>query len=310
MLKERSRGHPRTPGELNIPRRRRAYCGLNAAQLTASGLGVLLEGGLAPQASILSMIPPASFAGIALGVMPWLLAGGTLALHHGCDPKALDAQGEALGDATLVLPGPALTPLADDGRLLAFKSLTALWRAPERLANCAGWYCDAALVDAAAFGEAGLLAGKRGADGKPAPIPLGLIGAPRGSAGAATIAETARTRFGTLALRGPMVPALSFPAAAPLSPDGYLDTGFTCASADGALIVTGPPAGITAIGGYRFVQAAVDALVAEADPAATIMAVPDGLLGQRLAGQGLHCQRLREANPLIAGAFPRQIRAA
>ena len=124
--------------------------------------------------------------------MPWLLAGGTLALHHGCDAKALDAQSEALPDATLLLPGPALAPLAETGRLLAFKTLIALWRAPERLAAGAPWYHDATLIDVSAFGETGLLAALRGADGKPAPIPLS--------------AEMTRTEAGTLALCGPMVP--------------------------------------------------------------------------------------------------------
>jgi hypothetical protein len=200
--------------------------------------------------------------------------------------------------------------------LLAFKALIALWRAPERLAGCAPWYHDTTLIDVAAFGETGLLAGRRGANRKPAPIPCGLIGAPRDAAGAAVVVETARTRTGTLALRGPMVPAHVFPAGEALAPDGFIDTGFTCATEGDALAVTGPPAGITAVGGYRFDQHALDALVAEADPAATLMAVPDGLLGQRLAGRSTYPQALtaalqaRGANPLITGAFHRRTKAS
>jgi hypothetical protein len=164
----------------------------------------------------------------------------------------------------------------------------------------------------AAFGETGLVAGKRSADGKPAPIPCGLIGTPRGAAGAVTVVESARTRAGTFALRGPMVPAQPFPPGAPLAPDGFIDTGFTCAIDGDAFTITGPPAGITMVGGYRFAEQALDALVAEADPAATIMALPDGLLGQRLAGRSHDPQALiavieaSGANPLIAGAFRRR----
>jgi hypothetical protein len=288
----------------------------DAAQLTAGGLGVFLEAGLAQGANILAAIPPASFAGIAVTVLPWLLAGGTLALHHGYDPNALDAQSAAFADATLILPGPALTPLAEAGRLLAFNSIVALWRAPERLAACAPWHREARLVDVAAFGETGLLAGRRGANGKPLPLPIGPVGAPRGATGAITVVETARTRNGTLALRGPMVPAQPFPPGSSPATDDSIDTGCTCAIDGDTLSITGPPAGIAAVGGYRFVQRDLDALVAGLDAAATIMAVPNGMLGQRLAGQASDPLALRialqarGANTLIAGAFRAHRRAS
>jgi hypothetical protein len=230
--------------------------------------------------------------------VPWLLSGGTLALHHGCDAKVLDAQSEMLPDATLVLPGPALAPLAEAGRLLVYKTLLALWRSPERLANCAPWYHDATLIDVAAFGEIGLLAAARRADGKTTPFPLSP--------------ETSRTRAGTLALRGPMVPAYAFPSGEALAPDGFVDTDFTCALTGDAFAITGAPAGLAAIGGYRFAQKATDALIAAADPAATLIAVPDALLGQCLAGRSPDSQALaaalqaRGANALIADAFYRR----
>ena len=275
----------------------------NAAQLLAGGLAVLTEAGMTNGATILSTIPPASFAGIALSIVPWLLAGGTLGLHHGCDPKTLDAQSETLSDATLILPGAALAPLAEAGRLLPFRNIVALWRAPERLAACAPWFQAAALIDVAAFGEIGLFAAKRAPNGKPGRIPLGPVGA-----GIAT----ARTRMNTLALRGPMVPAHAFPSGAALTPDGFIDTGFACTLDAGHLTITGAPAGISSVGGYRFAQAAVEAMIAEVDPAATLLAVPDALLGQRLAAHGADPQALAAAlqaigaNPLIADAFHRR----
>ena len=75
------------------------------------------------------------------------------------------------------------------------------------------------------------------------------------------------------------------------------------------LSLTAPPAGITAVGGYRFRQREVDAAVAAADPAAVIVALPDALLGQRLAGSARDSAAIaaelqaRGVNPLIAGAF-------
>jgi hypothetical protein len=167
-------------------------------------------------------------------------------------------------------------------------------------------------VDVASFGEAGLLAARRGADGMPAAIALGL-------SDTAMAIETLRTDAGTLALRGAMVPASAFPPGAERGPEphlkvdaaGFVDTGVRCAlnRDSNTLTITGPPAGITSVGGYRFRQNAVDWLVAEVDLDATIVALPDAFLDQRLAGTApdreateAHLQ-VRGANPLIAGAF-------
>ena len=128
-------------------------------QLMAGGLSIFREARLAPQAPVLSAIPPASFAGVALTIMPWLLAGGSLALHHGGDPAVLAAQCQGLAGGALVLPGPALAPLADGGALGAgIKTIAALWRSPERLATAAVWRGAPALVDVASFGEIGFVA--------------------------------------------------------------------------------------------------------------------------------------------------------
>jgi non-ribosomal peptide synthetase component F len=217
------------------------------SELIAGGLAVFREAGIAENATILSTIPAASFAGIALTLMPWLLAGGTLALHHGFDPAVFAEQSRAHEPCSVVLPGPALALLADAGLLGGhIKNILALWRAPEQLAAAVPWQRDAALVDIASFDETVLLPARRGPDGLPAPIPHG-----------------------------------SFVA----------------------------PAGITTVGGYRFCQREVDAVVAGADPAAVIVALPDAHLGQRFAGSAQDGAALaaklqaRGVNSLIAAAF-------
>ncbi len=288
------------------------------SELIAGGLAVFLEGGIAEDANVLSAIPLGSFAGISLSVLPWLLSGGALALHHGFDPAVFADQCRARDASTVILPGPALTPLADAGLLGGqIKTILALWRAPEQLAAAMPWQGDAVLVDIASFGETGLLPARRGPDGMPAPIPHGAVAAPRGAAGAVTAIETMRSKAGTLALRGPMVPAQAFPPSAAqggearIVPDGFVDTGFACRleRATGTLAITGPPAGITAVGFYRFRQREVDAVVAGADPVAVIAALPDAHLGQRLAGSARDRAataaelQARGVNSLIAGAF-------
>jgi hypothetical protein len=286
------------------------------SQLIAGGLAAFLEGGLAADSTILSAIPLGSFAGIALTVMPWLLAGGTLALHHGFDPVAFAEQTRAHDTSIAVLPALALKPLTEAGLLGAqIKTILALWRAPEQLAAAAPWLGDVALVDIASFGEVGLLPARRGSDGLPLPIPYGAILGPRGASGTIAVAETMRSEAGTLTLRGAMVPTQPFPPALKpageenTAPNGFADTGFACRiePETGTLVLTAPPAGITAIGFYRFRQREVDAAVAAADPGAVVVALPDALLSQRLAGSARAATaaelQARGFNALIAGAF-------
>lgn len=291
----------------------------NQRQLIAGGLGPYLESGAVTDGKTLSAIPLGSFAGLSLTLLPWLLGGGTLNLHHAFDPDAFAAQAREHDGGTVVLPGPALRALTKANSQCRPASIVALWRAPERLATETRWNGAATLIDVASFGETGLIAAARGDDRMPAPIPVGTIEAPHGSAGAVTVVETMRSPAGTLVLRGPMVPAAAFPPGAETGPDphpavdglGFADTGFACRfERDSSIfVVTAPPGGVTSIGGYRLHQVAVDAAVAGIDSAATIVALPDAILGQRLAGSAdgrdtvISEAQARGLNALIAGAF-------
>jgi hypothetical protein len=74
-------------------------------------------------------------------------------------------------------------------------------------------------------------------------------------------------------------------------------------------VVTGPPPGLVSIGGYRFALDDLQDVVARADGGATIAALPDPLVGQRLVGSAtdrdnmLVALDLAGVNPLILGAF-------
>jgi hypothetical protein len=286
------------------------------AQLMAGGAAVFLEAGGVRNANILSTVPVSSFAGIAASVMPWLLDGGTLSLHHGFAPATFAAQCDSHIGGMIVLPGPAVAAVAGAGFLAgANTTLLALWRSPEQLAAAPGWRGECNLVDVACFGEVGLILTQRSAYGLPADIPLGMVGAQPGGGAI----ETLRGKHGTLALRGAMVPAHAFPPGAEyghgawLAPDdaGFVDTGYTCRPDPSAqsLTVTGPPGGVTAIGGYRFRAADIEAQVAAIDPAASVTTLPGGVMAQQLAGSAIDTAAVRGrllangANPLVAGAF-------
>jgi AMP-binding enzyme len=288
-------------------------------ELVAGGLETFLEAGSAAEVSTLSTIPIGSFAGISLTLVHWLLSGGSLCLHHGFDLDVFAAQCDEVRNAAVMLPAAAAAAIADAGLLGTQQTAIALWRAPERMNSAKAWDRASAIVDVASFGEIGIIAARRGANNLPAPLPLGVATAAHRVSGAPTVIETNRNGTGMLALRGRMVPTEDFAPGAEhghaphLQADGagYIDTGFPCRSNQETrtLQVTAPQAGMTVVGGYRFRQFQVDAVVAQADPDATIVAVPDGDLGQRLAGAATDrpalCAELQQRgiNPLISGAF-------
>ena len=124
--------------------------------MIAGGLAVALEAGLPEDGAILTAVPLTSFAGLALAVVPWLLSGGALHLHHPFEPDAFAMQRKEIGAGLVVLPGATLTALGQPARPNG-ETIAALWRAPERLSSQPAWHGPAALVDVAAFGELGLI---------------------------------------------------------------------------------------------------------------------------------------------------------
>jgi hypothetical protein len=292
-------------------------------ELFAGGLGALLESRLVQDANIVSTLAPASFAGICLTLLPWLLSGGTLHLHHPFDPPVL--VGQWRGDArcgALILPGPVAFRLAEAGVFSRTGPACVLapWRAPERLGMSEAWReRDTALVDVSVFGEIGVVAARRGANGRPLPLPFGAIVAPRGSPGGVVVAEVTATPVGTLALRGPMVPHHTFPPGAEhggmphliVGRAGLIDTRYTCRVDPVArtIAVSGPPAGIVGVGGYRFSLRDMQAVVDRVDAGATLATLPDPLVGQRLVGNAVDCFAVQAglnaagANPLLIAAF-------
>jgi hypothetical protein len=292
------------------------------AELLAGGLAVLLESGVAQNAKILSTIVPASFAGVCLTLLPWTLCGGTLVLHHPFDAATLGSQMREERCDTLILPGPIASRLASTGvfSMQGPATIIATWRAPERLASSSPWReAGIVLIDVAIFGEAGLAPARRESDGKPAQIPAGAIRAPRDSADGVVVAELTRTDTGTVALRGPMVPHHAYPPGIELSglpyfkigAGGWVDSGYTCRidPVTKAIAVTGPPSGIVGIGGYRFPLGELYEAVKQVDSDATIAALPDPLIGQRLIGNAANRAAMQATlnlvgvSPLIVAAF-------
>lgn len=270
------------------------------AELIAGGLAVHLEARVEAEATLIGTLALSSFAGLATTVVPWLLAGGTLALHHPFSPAAFAAQCAGHPRAVVVVPGPLAARLADAGLIGDNGLVLAVWRAPERLAGTAPWTAHAARVEIAVFGEVALVVAARAADGA-ATVQAGRVTVPQGATAGIHVLDAARSAAGTLVLSGPMVPRGG-------DGDG-VDTRYPCKfDRDGnQFVINGPPAGLVSVGGYRFALGALQELIGEMD--GTLAALPDILAGQRLAGAAADrnaiCDALlaRGANPLLIAAF-------
>jgi hypothetical protein len=291
-------------------------------EMIAGGLAVMLEGRLQQNAMLLSTLTLSSVAGLATALIPWLLVGGTLALHHPFDPEVYLAQLTTMGFDAVVVPGPLAAQLAESGRPVmgaGSPDLIGVWRAPERLGRALPWReTKARMTDILVFGETGLVAACRGPGGKAAVVPFGVVPAPRAPKGSIIAAEIAPTSVGTVAIRGPMVPRAPFPPGAERSglpyfrvaASGFVDTGYACRPDISAMVVTGPPPGMVSVGGYRFVMAELQDTVnrAECGPA-TVAVLPDALAGYRLTASAPDREAMqaalamRGANPLLVGAF-------
>lgn len=290
--------------------------------LIAAGLAMFLESELPQGAAILSAFAPSSFAGLTSSFVIWLLSGGTLALHHPFDDQVLVQQIEAERCDTLVAPGPLALRMAEAGLLSSMPNLqhvVGLWRAAEQVRSSALWPDRASrMTDVYLFGEAGLLGARRLDDGSPAPIMPGPYRVPPDVPTSSTAGEVILTPKGTLGLRGPMVPLAAYvtserpPDALSAQPrPDHVDTAYAARidRATGAIVITAPPSGITAVGGYRFLAHDLQEWARRIGQNTMLTALPDRLSGYRLAGRSSDNAKAREAltelglNPLMVEAF-------
>jgi hypothetical protein len=145
------------------------------------------------------------------------------------------------------------------------------------------------------------------------------VAVPRGTKGGVIVGEIRATADGTISMRGPMVPRFPFPPGVEqtnlpqlkVAAGGFVDTRFACRNDqdNSPMVVTAPPPGTVSVGGYRFMMRDLQDLVAEVDVGATLVAVPDVMMGHRLAGASSDLAGVRKAlagrgvNPLLINAF-------
>jgi hypothetical protein len=281
-------------------------------QIIAGGLAIHLEAGPG-HTRMLSTIPPSSFTGLSATVTCWLLNGGTLSLHHAFDADAMTAQLANDQCDTVVLPAPLALRLSHSGwpaNNTTLRHVLALWRSPEHAGASADWESyGIGLTDIYCLGETGHIAARRSGSAIQ-PLRAGPRRAPHIKADAPLVAELRITPEGTLSLRGPMVPPVA-DVDGPASSIHATDTGYAVRRdpATDTFSITAPPAGIVAVGGYRFRANDIQDHSQMLGDDVTLAALPDRINGNRLVGRAANDDATRHAagkqglNALVVDAF-------
>ena len=92
---------------------------------------------------------------------------------------------------------------------------------------------------------------------------------------------------------------------------GVVETGYACRidSGSNTMVLSDAPAGIASVGGYRFPLRDLQDVVGRIDSGATLAALPDPVVGQRLIGNAADRDTMQAAlnavgvNPIVVAAF-------
>lgn len=225
-------------------------------QWIAAGMMSLLETDIEESSHILCAYPLNGLVAIGAFMVPWLIAGATLSLHHPFEVKVFVEQLRSEGITMAGLPPAVIDLLKSEGAFEAdgaaggLKSLTCVWPGPllpkdaeERAADLL-----VPVVDIRALGEMAYVAKRRVAGEWPGDLAQGELTYPTRGAGGATLLQTrvkggisnnkqmASLLTGDLMIKSPMMFDAYFPAAIdgvdePVitkDPQGYVNTGLRC----------------------------------------------------------------------------------
>jgi acyl-CoA synthetase (AMP-forming)/AMP-acid ligase II len=200
----------------------------NEDELLAQGAMTVLALDLDTRDVILNPYPLTGPAGLALGLMPWLIGGATLVQHHPFDYDAFVTQLLSTAATVTALPAPVLAALAKDGVLgrpqCLLRRLGAVWPAPGQAGPSPLQGASPLLFDLYPLGDLVSVVLRRESQATPAPLPLGNIRL--GDEDAVFVETRLRPRLdGELLLRGPIMP--HGPGGTPLArdDDGFVGTG-------------------------------------------------------------------------------------
>ncbi|WP_186389499.1 class I adenylate-forming enzyme family protein [Stappia sp. TSB10P1A] len=253
-------------------------------QWIACGLMPYLELSLPQAPNVLLPYALTGMAGIGAGLIPWLLSGGTLHLHHPGSLRRLAAHADA-ADADIVLCPGALVPALDRRIERPDCRIVPVWQAHSPAPAPHG--SNRELVDLHIADEFAMVARTREGSALPRPLPSGRIGSPSAAAQAPALLEIAidtETSPAMLKVRGAMVPDSAWPACKvrmPTDKAGFVDTLLPLRQTENGITGFGIPGQMApGVGSLPTLDALYAAFPGIREAAAFL--VEDGILGARL----------------------------
>lgn len=253
-------------------------------QWIACGLMPYLELSLPQAPNVLLPYALTGMAGIGAGLIPWLLSGGTLHLHHPGSLRRLAAHADA-ADADIVLCPGALVPALDRRIERPDCRIVPVWQAHSPAPAPHG--SNRELVDLHIADEFAMVARTREGSALPRPLPSGRIGSPSAAAQAPALLEIAidtEPSPAMLKVRGAMVPDSAWPACKvrmPTDKAGFVDTLLPLRQTENGITGFGIPGQMApGVGSLPTLDALYAAFPGIREAAAFL--VEDGILGARL----------------------------
>lgn len=193
-------------GEENMPVSRCHNHWISAGNL------VVREAHIKDGSSILVPYSLSGLTGLGAGLVPWLLTGGTLHLHHPTSLNNLAAHAKAANADVVMTPGPLAQTL---DRKLGDHDATVLAAWNISSPQPAAFVARRRLVDLQVADEFVLTAHARGPSAKARPVPLGKHNGPEGCESGPALVELAVSeeidgQKPTLLAKGPMVPDIGW----------------------------------------------------------------------------------------------------
>jgi len=254
----------------------------------AAASHLLAELDLPDAASVLVPYSLSGLTGLGAGILPWLMKGGTLHLHHPTSLSGLTAHANEVSADVVLTPGP-LVQLMDKGLTSSKTKIVAAWNiaAPEPQAFVPGHD----IIDLHLADEYALVAKARGPSARVHATALGKHSGSQGCESGPALLEIDITGTGdageqsTLLVKGPMVGEVGWPTlpgrAKLPNLDGYLETGIKVQPIQGGLAGFGIPGQYAvATGDLKMIDAIYAGFPGVRDAAAFLVEEPT--LGARL----------------------------
>lgn len=253
-------------------------------QWVACGLMPYLELSLPQAPSFLLPYALTGMTGIGAGLVPWLLSGGTLHLHHPASLRRLAAHADAVKADIVLCPG-ALVPALDRRIERPDCRIVPVWQAHSPAP--APHASNREMVDLHIADEFAMVARMREGSALPRPLPSGRVGSPSSAPQAPALLEIAidtEVSPATLKVRGAMVPDSAWPACKvrmPTDKAGFVDTLLPLRQTEHGITGFGIPGQMApGVGSLPTLDALYAAFPGIREAAAFL--VEDGILGARL----------------------------